>query len=102
MTSPKPLDLAQLLQVPHVEPENGFDLSPDGKSLAFSWNRSGQWEIYQIRLDLPDAPRQITDGPGAKFAPSYSPDGSRLAYVVDLDGSEWYDIWAHDLKTGHA
>jgi dipeptidyl aminopeptidase/acylaminoacyl peptidase len=102
MTNAHPLDLAQLLQVPHVEPETGFDLSPDGKSVAFSWNRSGAWEIYQMPLDQTEAPRQITSGPGAKFGPSYSPDGLRLAYVVDLDGSERFDVWVCDLQTGRA
>jgi dipeptidyl aminopeptidase/acylaminoacyl peptidase len=96
------LDLAKLLKVPYVEPENGFDLSPDGRSVAFSWNRTGTWEIYQMRLDRPDVPRQITTGLGAKFAPRYAPDGSRLAYVVDLDGSECFDIWLCDLETGNA
>lgn len=102
MTIPQPLDLAQLLQVPHVDPEAGFDLSPDGNRLAFSWNRTGQWEIYQILLDRPDGPRQITGGPGAKLAPCYSPDGKRLAYLVDLDGGEAFDIWICDLENGRA
>jgi dipeptidyl aminopeptidase/acylaminoacyl peptidase len=100
MTDAHVLDLEQLLQVPHVNPEAGFDLSPDGNHIAFSWNRTGQWEIYQLRLDRPDELRQITSGPGAKVAPRYSPDGKRLAYFVDLDGSEAFDIWICDLETG--
>jgi dipeptidyl aminopeptidase/acylaminoacyl peptidase len=102
MTKNQPLDLAELLRVPYVEAEAGFDLSPDGLFVAFSWNRTGNWEIYQMRLDQTEAPRQISSGPGAKLVPRYSPDGARLSYVVDLDGSECYDIWVCDLQSGEA
>ncbi|MGD2041850.1 MAG: S9 family peptidase [Anaerolineae bacterium] len=93
------LDLETLLRVPYVEPDMGFDLSPVGREVAFSWNPSGQWEIYVVAMDGPGAPRQITSGAGAKFAPRWSPDGSRLAYVLDLDGGENYDLYVYDLRT---
>jgi dipeptidyl aminopeptidase/acylaminoacyl peptidase len=101
MTHARRLDLTQLLQVPYVEPDFGFDLSPDGKKLAFSWNRTGQWEIYQLCLDGTGDLRQISNGPGGKFCPQYSPDGRWLAYLVDGDGSEAFDIWTCDLQTGN-
>ncbi len=93
------LDLDALMRVPQVDTEYGFDLSPDGKRLAFSWNGAGQWEIYQVDLESSGAIKQLTDGPGGKFSPRYAPDGQRLAYVVDLDGSESFDIWLMDLQT---
>ncbi len=94
------LDLETLLRVPYVEPYTGFDLSPDGTQLAFSWNPTGQWEVYLMPLDGSTPPQQITTGPGAKFAPRWSPDGKRLAYVLDLDGGEWFDIYVYDFATG--
>jgi dipeptidyl aminopeptidase/acylaminoacyl peptidase len=96
------IDLAELLRVPYVDAYSGYDISPDGKSLTFAWNRSGQWEIYQLSLDRPEVFRQISSGEGAKFGPCYSPDGEHLAYVVDLDGSEQFDIWIYSLKSGAA
>ncbi len=36
---------------------------------------------------------------GSKFSPLYSPDGTKLAYALDLDGSESYHIVIHDLST---
>ena len=35
---PEYLNLDTLLKVPYVEPGLGYDLSPDGSQVAFSWN----------------------------------------------------------------
>lgn len=100
------LDLIQLLRVPHVDPL--FDLSPDGSKLAFAWNKTGEWQIYE--MDLSPSPAesggreerkiaQLTSGPGGKFNPRYSPNGSRLAYALDRDGSESYHLIVYDFDT---
>ncbi|MCR4407369.1 MAG: S9 family peptidase [Anaerolineae bacterium] len=94
------LDLETLLRVPYVDPDNGFDLSPDGTQVAFSCNLSGRWEVYLMPLDGSAPPRPVTAGPGAKFSPRWSPDGRRLAYVLDLDGGELFDLYLYDLDTG--
>jgi dipeptidyl aminopeptidase/acylaminoacyl peptidase len=91
------LPLDKLLRVPYVDEH--FDPSPDGAEVAFSWNRTGQWEVYLVPTDGGLPPRQATEGPGAKHAPRWSPDGRRLAYALDLDGSEQYDIWLYDRET---
>ena len=82
------LDLGALLRIPCVEFEMGFDLSPDSKRIAFSWNPKGRWEIYELTLQGSSEPRLVSRGPGSKFAPRYSPDGRHLAFSVDFDGSE--------------
>ena len=92
------LDLEALLRTPQVNAEGGFDLSPDGRRLAFAWNTTGQWEIYQLNLGSQTAIERLTDGPGAKFSPKYSPNGQYLAYVVDDNGSEAFDIWLLRLR----
>jgi len=101
------LNLEKLLRVPYVDPYGGVEFSPDGARIAFSWNRTGQWEIYEVLLD--ESPptsqdelsfRQVSKGSGAKFSPHYSPDGSHLVYVLDLDGSEWFDIIVCRLDDG--
>ena len=118
------IDLEKLLRVPYVDPDRGYDIAPDGSKLAFSWNKTGQWELYELPLPAPDSlasplgikPASVTGVrslptsdspqrqetlestiPGAKFAPKYSPDGSRLAYVVDFDGSENFHLFVHDF-----
>jgi dipeptidyl aminopeptidase/acylaminoacyl peptidase len=94
------LSLERLLTVPHVLPDEWFDLSPSGAEVAFAYNPGGQWEVFVTRVDGSSPPRQITTGPGGKFCPRWSPDGERLAYALDLDGSEDFDIWVCDLATG--
>ena len=100
------LDLAQLLRIPHVD--HLFDISPDGSRLAFAWNKSGDWQIYEMDLSPSPSGRgargegeitQLTSGPGGKFNPRYSPDGFRLAYALDLDGSESYHLVVYDPST---
>lgn len=90
------VDLESLLRVPFVEPDLGFDISPDSSQVVFSWNQSGRWEIYTLRLNSSSEPIQISVGEGAKFSPHWSPNGDQIAYVVDLDGGENYDIYIYD------
>ena len=96
------IDIERLLRIPFVDTEGGFDISPDGTRLAFAWNISGQWEIYELDLDASDEPRPVSVGPGGKFAPRYSPDGSRLAYVVDFDGGENFHIFVQECHAARA
>lgn len=92
------LDLTRLLQVPRVDA--AFDISPDKDRLAFAWNKTGEWQIYEMGLDAPDDSKPVTAGAGGKFNPRYSPDGRRLAYVLDTDGSESYHLVVYDPATG--
>ena len=96
------LDLAQLLCVPQVHPQ--FDISPDDSNIAFSWNKTGEWQIYEIEFPSPGVRgarggreiTQLTSGTGGRFNPRYSPDGTRLAYILDIDGSESYHFIVYD------
>ena len=97
------LDIERLARVPGVlDGSGGFELAPDGRTVAVSWNISGQWELYLLDLADPGEPRMIT-APAvrdAKVAPRWSPDGRLLAYAQDHDGDERYDIYVYDLQTG--
>jgi dipeptidyl aminopeptidase/acylaminoacyl peptidase len=94
------IDLGVLLRVPCVEVELGFDVSPDGEHVAFSWNPDGHWEIYELALQGKTDPELISRGPGGKFHPRYSPDGHTLAFTVDFDGREAFHLFVLDLETG--
>jgi dipeptidyl aminopeptidase/acylaminoacyl peptidase len=96
------LNLVDLLRVPQVDTGLPFDISPDGQTIAFSWNRSGKWEIYTIPVrEDRFASLAMTEAiEGSKFSPRFSPNGKQLAYVLDPDGSESYHILLHDLEIG--
>ena len=120
------LTITDLLRVPHVD--SLFDISPDNTKIAFAWNKTGAWQIYE--LDLSRAERSvlrlhssqeplltplrtmtsgvksedeahmiITSGTGGKFNPRYSPNGRQLAYVLDTDGSESYHLIVYDFES---
>jgi dipeptidyl aminopeptidase/acylaminoacyl peptidase len=94
--------LEQLVRVPHVDSGYPFDVAPDGRHLAFSWNRSGAWELYELGLSAAYEPRALTHPPGGKFHPRYSPDGTKIAYALDLDGSESYHVAVLQRATGRS
>ena len=77
----------------------GYDLSPDGRSLAYMWNGSGHWELYLIPIEG-GVPHPLTSGTDSKMFPRFSPDGTRLAFAQDHNGDECYDIHVLDLPTG--
>lgn len=98
------LNLADLLRVPQVDTGLRFDISPDGRNVAFAWNKTGNWEIYELKISPPSREQRkaklISRGKGAKFSPRYSPHGKQIAYALDLDGSESHHIVLQDLETG--
>lgn len=54
-------------------------LSPDGKTIAFASDRSGNWDIYL--MDAEGGPAvQLTSDRTHDIHPSFSPDGKRLVY----------------------
>jgi dipeptidyl aminopeptidase/acylaminoacyl peptidase len=99
------LSLTQLLRIPHVDA--GFDISPDDSKIACAWNKTGEWQIYELEFPSPLPPlplgegniTQLTHGSGGKFNPRYAPDGKHLAYVLDVDGSESYHLIVLDRAT---
>ncbi|MBL8110071.1 MAG: S9 family peptidase [Anaerolineales bacterium] len=120
------LNLTDLLRVPQVDPL--FDISPDNSKLAFAWNKTGEWQIYEFDLSraersvlrlhssqkplltplrtktsgatsADEAETIITSGIGGKFNPRYSPNGNQLAYALDIDGSESYHLVVYDFES---
>ena len=56
--------------------------SPDGKTLAYWSDRSGEYELTLRPADGTGAERTVTSlGAGFRYAPQWSPDSSRLAFI---------------------
>ena len=56
--------------------------SPDGKSIAFWSDRSGEYELTIRPADGTGAEKTITTlGPGFRYAPHWSPDSRKIAFI---------------------
>ncbi len=74
-------------------------LSPDGRAVAFIWQREGNNDLYVVDVDGPLWPRRLTfDRPAVPWwsdeAPRWSPDARILVYTARDD------LWAVDVITG--
>ena len=67
-------------------------VSPDGTQVAFS--ALGDLWLHTIGGDA----ERLTDDPWIEADPAWSPDGGRLAFASDRDGS--LDLYVRDLGTG--
>ena len=54
--------------------------TPDSKSVLFTSDRGGTWDIYRQRIDK-DSAEMIVGGPDYKWAPTVTPDGSWITYL---------------------
>jgi Tol biopolymer transport system component len=60
--------------------------SPDGKSIAFSSTRDGNYEIYVMDAGGGNV-RRLTRSPHRDIRPRFSPDGKRIAFTSHRDGN---------------
>jgi len=62
---------------------NWDDITPapsaDGAKIAFASNRNGYWDLYTMNLATGEV-KQLTDTPDYESSPTYSPDGSFIAF----------------------
>ena len=72
------LQPVQLTTSPGVDLVGSF--SPDGRSFAYSSNRTGQFEIYTRPIGSGGAAKQITSDGKQNVEPAWSPDGRFIAY----------------------
>ena len=70
--------------------------SPDGRRIAYAWNRDGNFDIWVQSIDGGD-PVQVTSSPADETQPAWSPDGQRLVLRSEDDGGGLFTV---DSKGG--
>lgn len=74
--------------------------SPDCRTIAFSWNRTGVASIYTVAVDSGEAPKALFETPFSTAPGSWSADGRWLAYTESHPETSG-DVWLWDRTTGH-
>ena len=89
----QPEGAPQVFKTTQITFSSGFDvspsLSPDGKSVAYSSDQNGSFEIYIKQLSAGGGELQLTNDGQQNLSPSWSPDGQSIAYHSKKRGGIW-------------
>ncbi|MBN1221181.1 MAG: FHA domain-containing protein [Anaerolineae bacterium] len=69
------------------------EISPNGSTVVFMSQRSGDWEIYSVSINGGEI-TALTADDASDGLPTWSPDGNKIAFVANRDG-EWA-MWDMD------
>ncbi|HVU99657.1 MAG TPA: PDZ domain-containing protein [Puia sp.] len=81
--------------------ESDPHFSPDGKSIAFTSNRSGTTAVYVVSSEG-GIPTRLTWYPAATFARGWTPDGKRVVYACSRETAPvgYNRLWSVPVEGG--
>ncbi len=84
------------------EQERSVSFSPDGRAVLYAGERNGSWNIYRSMIERTDEPyfflctvikeEALVSGPEETFQPSFSPDGTEIAYLESRTALKVFNI----------
>jgi TolB protein len=78
--------------------DNGWSWSPDGKWIAFSSDRDGNWELYKMTA-TGDSITRLTNDAKSDGWPTWTPDGKSIVFSSDRTGN-WELYSMNDTGAG--
>ncbi|HRH59999.1 MAG TPA: PDZ domain-containing protein, partial [Chitinophagaceae bacterium] len=67
--------------------------SPDGKTIAYWSDKSGEYELWMMEAGKENTAKKITDyGAGYRYAISWSPDSKKIAFIDKAGKVKVFDI----------
>jgi TolB protein len=61
---------------------------PDGQRIVFTTDRRGRGQLWEVAAEGGTPPRPLRSNAAAESQPDPSPDGRRLAFISDIEGSD--------------
>ena len=87
--SPPPRNLTRLTYGAGLQTDVSW--SPDGRRVAYAWDRDRNFDIWVQSIDGGDATR-VTSSPADETQPAWSPNGQRLVFRSESDGGGLFTV----------
>ena len=91
------------------EQERNIDFAPDGRSLVYSAERNGVWQLWQTSIVGKEDKQLVyaaelkeeclTNNDKTSFQPKYSPDGKEIAYLEDRTAIRVINLATRQIRT---